>query len=213
MTDASQVAIVRHLKQHRDSTVVELGRALGRTSVTVRHHLAPLQQAGLVEALPRRHLRGPGRPEKVYRLTPLADDLLPENYAELACRLVDHLLQTVPEAEAARILSGSARDLARRLAEGWPDGLPARRDLCLQALETRGYFPSWTGSQEAGQLRLTHCPYWSAAIHSPALCQFDTSLLGGLLGASVTLEHTFARGDPDCEFRVAVDTLPAYRIK
>jgi len=212
VTDDTQAAIVHHLKQQGGSTLAEISRALGRTSVTARHHLARLERAGAVEALPRRHLHGPGRPEKVYRLTARAEMLLPDNYQEMACQLVEYVLHTLPQPEAARVIAGTAQQLADQLSRNWPEDLPARRRRTLEVLQSRGYFPSWKDPADGSCLSLRHCPYSLAASRSPALCAFDASLLTTLLKTELTLEQSIAHGDPVCELRLSVDRTPDFRI-
>ena len=211
--NATQAAIVAHLKEQGGSTLAETSRAVGRTTVTIRNHLARLERAGAVEAVSRRHLHGPGRPEKVYRLTPQAETLLPDNYQEMACQLVEHLLRTLPQPEAARLISGCAQQLAGELSQDWPEDLPTRRLRTLATLESRGYFPTWQDPADGRCLRLLHCPYALAASRVPGLCVFDVSLLSALLNTQVTLERSFAQGDRSCELHLWVDRPPSFRIK
>jgi predicted ArsR family transcriptional regulator len=213
VTNATQAAIVAYLKQQGGSTLAETSRAVGRTTVTIRHHLTRLERAGAVEAISRRHLHGPGRPEKVYRLTPHAETLLPDNYQEMACQLVEYLLRTLPQPEAARLISGCAQQLAGELSQDWPEDLPTRRLRTSETLESRGYFPTWQNPADGRCLRLGHCPYSLAASRAPGLCVFDVTLLSALLNTQVTLERSFAHGDPCCELRFSVDRPASYRIK
>jgi predicted ArsR family transcriptional regulator len=208
-----QAAIVANLKQQDGSTLAEISQALGRTTVTIRHHLARLERAGTVEAITRRHRHGPGRPEKVYRLTPQAEALLPDNYPEMACLLVEHVLHTLSPTEAARLISGCAQQLAAELSQDWPEDLPTRRLRASAMLESRGYFPTWLDLADGLCLRLRHCPYSLAASRAPGLCAFDVSLVNTLLGTEVTLEQSIAHGDPCCELRLSVDRPASYRIK
>lgn len=213
MHDDTQLAIVRHLRQQGDSTLAEVSRGLGKTTVTIRHHLSRLEADGAVVATSRHHARGPGRPEKVYKLTPRAVPLLPDNYQEIACQLVGHMLHTLAQADAAQLLSGSALQLAAELSQGWADDGASRRRRTLEALEARGYFPTWQDAGGDRCLRLRHCPYAVAAARAPGLCVFDVSLLGALLGTEVSLEQSIAQGDSVCEFSLSVDRLPSFRIK
>jgi len=208
-----QTALVGHLKRQGPSTLAQLSRALGKSSVTVRHHLGRLEQLGAVVDSPRHHPEGPGRPEKVYRLTPLAIPLLPGNDRELATELARQLQTVLPEADASKLFHDSGVRLAGRISQEWPEDPATRRRKALDALEDRGYFPSWEEDTGGKRLQLRSCPYDSAATSCPTLCAFDTGLLCGLMACDVTSERSIARGDPFCAFHLSVDSPSAFRIK
>ena len=213
MPDDVQTAVVRHLKRQGPSTLAQISRALGKTSVTVRHHLGRLEQLGAVEDTPRRHPEGPGRPEKVYRLTPQATPLLPGNDRELAGELARQIQRVLPEADATKLFHDSGVRLAGQISQEWPADPASRRGNALEVLEQRGYFPSWEDDTGSLRLQLRNCPYASAATSCPTLCAFDTGLLCGLLACNVTADRSIAHGDPFCEFRLSVDSPSTFRIK
>jgi predicted ArsR family transcriptional regulator len=213
MPEDLQTAVVRHLKRQGPSTLTQIGLALGKTNVTVRQHLARLEQMGAIEDSPRRHAQGPGRPEKVYRLTPKAAPLLPGNDRELAGELARQIQRALPESGASTLFHDSGMRLAGKISQGWPAASDSRRHMALEALEQRGYFPSWEADEGALRLQLKSCPYGSAADGCPTLCAFDTGLLSGLMGCDVSVHRSIARGDPTCAFSLAVDSPSAFRIK
>src|ERR1700722_13261019 len=80
-------SIVRLLKAEGPANSSQLAAKLGLTAMAVRLHLYALQEEKLVthESQP-----GPiGRPMKIWKLTPAADRLFPEAYAELSVALID----------------------------------------------------------------------------------------------------------------------------
>src|SRR5690242_9690219 len=81
-----------------DDIVGDLERLRGSiTSVTVRHHLAKLQEEGLVDIHETRHRSSPGRPQHVYTLTEQGNFFFPNNYQVLAQNLLNQIKkQLVP---------------------------------------------------------------------------------------------------------------------
>ncbi|HEU4656901.1 MAG TPA: ArsR family transcriptional regulator [Capillimicrobium sp.] len=91
-------AILVALRKRGEARADELSAALGITSSAVRQHLSPLAAAGWVEHRDERAEHGgPGRPRRVYRLTPAADSLFPKAYGELTTELLDHVGAEDPE--------------------------------------------------------------------------------------------------------------------
>src|SRR5678810_7040 len=86
-------AIAKLLKTEGPIDSAQLAERLGLTAMAVRQHLYALQREGLVTAEER-----PvpiGRPAKFWRLTPDADHLFPEAYAELSVALIDSVKDAV----------------------------------------------------------------------------------------------------------------------
>jgi predicted ArsR family transcriptional regulator len=198
----SRQRILEHIKRAGAASVAELSRALGLTPVTIRHHLEALQADRLLEPPQPRRKAGPGRPEKVYRLSPVADRSMPRNYGELcAC-----LLQEVREQPAGRPLGrlltemGEQHGQAAR-ARGQP-GSRSRQQAVCEFLDQRGYFPRL--ERQGGQLKLTlaNCPYLEAARETPALCLYDLGLLSALFGQPVSMAGRIVQQAPVCTFVV-----------
>ena len=92
------------LKMRGSSTVEELRRELGITSVTVRHHLEIMRAEELVREPSARHRSAPGRPHYEYALTTQAEEYFPKSYADLAF----HLMKKSNLAMALRNLMASS---------------------------------------------------------------------------------------------------------
>jgi predicted ArsR family transcriptional regulator len=212
MLDATASQIVRHLMQAGGSTIPELSRAIGRSTVTIRRQLLELVSQEAVEVTARHHVRGPGRPEKVYTLTRRAHALLPGDYQELACRLLEHLFTALPDHEARALLAGSAVQLAESLSRDWPEDRALRRRRAIQALDDRGYVPAWREAAPGPGIVFGHCPYLLATSRVRDVCVFDAALVTGLLHTEVALGPSIAAGEPACVF-LTVDMPPPVRIK
>jgi predicted ArsR family transcriptional regulator len=131
----------------------------------------------------------------------------------LAAELAHQVQRVLPDAEASGLFFDGGQRLARQISQEWPADPLSRRRKALDALEQRGYFPSWEDDRGGLRLQLRNCPYASAAIRCPTLCAFDTGLLCGLMACTATADQSIARGDPFCQFHLSVDSLSAFRIK
>jgi predicted ArsR family transcriptional regulator len=196
----NQQRIVLFLQKRNEATLSELRQELGLSHVTIRRHLDELMRAGIVSPPEKRRHGGPGRPEQAYSLTEKAEDLLPENYQDLA-RAVLGALETRHGTEWVRGLlreagSSMAADFGPIVDRGQHGFMPQM----LAGLEARGYLPAagtWSGRR---CLTFAHCPYLDAARASPVVCAFDQALLEKLLGEPVILFRRIAENDQKCIF-------------
>src|SRR3989337_1056536 len=101
----SRQRILEHMKRAGEASVAELSRALRLTPVTIRHHLEAMQSEQLLEAPQARRKTARGRPEMVYRLSPVADRSMPRNYGELCACLLREFQGQPPGLPLARILT------------------------------------------------------------------------------------------------------------
>jgi predicted ArsR family transcriptional regulator len=177
-------------------SVGELSRALGLTTVTVRHHLDGLTREDLVAEPSRRPRRGPGRPELTYTLTPKAAESLPRNYHELCRCLMETLSEAISPEQAVDLISRAGRRLGERHSLGPGARMQRRIDHAQAFLESRGYYPDW--EPNAARLTLLHCPYREVAEGWPAVCRFDQALLEGLLSTRVEIARRIADNAPAC---------------
>jgi DeoR family suf operon transcriptional repressor len=198
----SRRRIIMQLKKSEEASVSDLSRALGLTSVTVRHHLQELRREGVVGSPRARRRKGPGRPEMAYSLVPHARIDLPKNYQELCTALVEQLSEEPLIGALTEALIGAGQDLGR--AFGGVDETQANRTARIEAfLEQRGYFPRWSHESAGPSLHLANCPYREIAEHVPELCSFDKALLASLTGTDVHLEASIAGGAATCRFQLA----------
>lgn len=197
----SRERITHILKNRGQATVGELSQELGLTSVTVRHHLAILQEEGLV--LPPLLIRrpGPGRPQYVYRLSDAAAGLFPNRYDLLAGALIHDMETHLGPAEVEQAVARIARHIADEAGIPADAPPPERLEVALRFLQRQGYMTS-TEQDDAGHLLLHvhHCPYERVARQHPIPCALDRHLISVLLDVEPLQVRTMSSGEQACTY-------------
>lgn len=185
-----------------DDIVADLRQRRGAiTAVTVRHHLARLQEDDLITTPQLRHRNAPGRPQHVYTLTDAAKEYFPNNYKPLAAHLVEQLVAQLPPRQINVILEGVADRMAAD-ASLCDRPLLERLDLVVDYLNQHGYSARWETHPDGYLLQTTNCPYHHIADNQPALCEMDMRLVASLLGVVPRLQSRMSRGDSVCAYIV-----------
>jgi predicted ArsR family transcriptional regulator len=206
--------ILQHLREHGDSTVNELSKALDNlTAVTVRHHLDVLRSEGLVGAPVPQKRDTPGRPRYVYSLTDKAMALFPGNVRNLADHLFDEVVNSLPAEQVNVIFEG----VATRMAEDLPDKLKGttaeeRMEAVVEHLTAQGYEASWAQNDEGYILHTTNCPYQRIADEREHMCELDMRYISQLLGAVPRRLGRIIEGEESCSYLVRFNSLPEAEI-
>ncbi len=199
--------ILNILKERGQATVDEIvtdlrARRGDITSVTVRHHLARLQEEHLITTPEILHRNVPGRPQHIYTLTERAKEIFPNNYQPLTVRLLEQLSSRLPPKEVNVILEGVAQCMAvdAHITTGT---LPERLDMVVSYLNDHGYDAQWESHPDGFfVLRTTNCPYHHVAESSKALCDMDMHLVASLLGVVPRLMERISSGDKSCAYMI-----------
>jgi predicted ArsR family transcriptional regulator len=198
-------AITKLLKTEGPIDSTQLGERLGLTAMAVRQHLYALQREGLVTAEAR-----PvpiGRPAKFWRLTPDADRLFPEAYAELSVALINSVKDAFGEEGLERVLtSRCARqrvDYTKRIP---PRASLERKVRELAKVRTDEGYMAEIRSEGGGSYLLieNHCPICAAANACQGFCSTELDLFRTVLGPGVSVERAehIVKGDQRCVYRI-----------
>lgn len=193
--------ILEILKEERHATVEDLAERLELTPMTIRHHLNVLQAQNLVVAAKVRRSQKVGRPRLVYTLTEAADELFPQNYANLALHLVSELKETVGS-EGAREILGRVAD---RIAQEAPPPLEGqsfedRLEDVTEFLAEQGFITRWEKADHGYLLTNINCPYRHVSREHGDLCLMDTTLISRLLQTEPTRMSSQREGEAPCTF-------------
>lgn len=186
-----------------DDIVTDLEALRGSiTSVTVRHHLAKLQDDGLVDASQTRHRTTPGRPQHIYKLTDLGLSHFPNNYQDLASSLLQQIETQLPQNQVNVIIEGMASNMADRA--NIPQGsMRERLDAVVTYLNKHGYEASWDVYGGEGYVLYTHnCPYHHLAHETDLLCNMDMRLIANMLGVVPRLMGRVTEGNEHCSYLI-----------
>lgn len=191
--------IVQLLKQHGSLDAETLAAHLGITAMAVRQHLYSLQDEQLVTY--QEDPRPMGRPAKLWQLTPAANRLFPDGYAELTLSLIQSVKSAFGEAGLERLLeirTGQQREAyeqqmkAKRSAKPMvPQQRLKQRLSQLATIRTNEGYMADVSPQADGSFLLVenHCPICAAATVCTGLCAKELELFQALLGDEVTIER------------------------
>jgi len=171
------------------------------TSVTVRHHLAKLQEEGLVSEPLMRHRSSPGRPSHIYELTNHGASFFPNNYQQMTAKLIAHMDQALPQSTFNVIIEGIADDLATE-AEIPEGSTQERLEAVVNFLNSKGYEATWEATSAGYILHTQNCPYHHAAQANENLCQLDMRLVSRMLGIVPRLQSRISQGDDTCSYLI-----------
>jgi predicted ArsR family transcriptional regulator len=206
--------VAQTLLEQGSATAATLGERLGLTPAAVRRHLDAMIEAGVVEEVPERRVRGAsrgrGRPARRFALTQRGRAAFPHAYDELATEalrfLADSAGESAVEAFArSRVAALESRYAAVLAGAATPQ---ARAEALAEALSADGYAASTTDAGHGIQLCQHHCPVQHAAQAFPQLCDAETAVFGRLLGTHVQRLATIAHGDGVCTTHVPTPPAP-----
>lgn len=214
------------LARLREPTIQALCGATGVTATAVRHRLARLLEAELVEK--RAEVRGRGRPAHFYRLTSAGRNQLGDNSTRLAALLWQQVMQIESDAIREQVIEGVREGLAEDLATGITGQTPEERLAELGSrLQQTGFDVAVDETGDAPTLKEHCCPYHSVAGQSMTghtvaaaageqsagsavatdgaphqICQFEEQVFSSVVGAPVRITQHCSTGGGCCEFEL-----------
>ena len=199
-------AIVHLLKQEGALDAQTLAARLHLSAMAVRQHLYALQDEQLItyHEVPR----PVGRPAKLWQLTPAADRLFPEAYAELTVSLLTSVTEAFGAAGLERLLDVRTRQQIAAYDQqlAGQDTLQQRVEA-LAALRTdEGYMAEVQAQADGSFLLLEkHCPICAAAVACTGLCGKELEVFRAVLGQHAVIERTehMVVGARRCAYRVS----------
>jgi predicted ArsR family transcriptional regulator len=191
-------ALLTALKQAGRATIPRLAEILSISTEAVRQQLTALQRQGwIISDCGPDDAEGrlPGRPPAEYCLAPLADDLFPKSYAELALTLFDEL----PNPE--RTLTEITDRTVTALREPMAGDIEALRSI----YHANDPYTDLEKSERGYRLIERNCPYLQFASERPLFCSTTVSALRRLTNAEVVREERFQDNDGRCVFHIYMD--------
>jgi predicted ArsR family transcriptional regulator len=178
--------------------------------MAVRQHLYALQDEHLItyHEVPRPL----GRPAKLWQLTPAADRLFPEAYAELTVSLLTSVTEAFGAAGLERLLEVRTRQQITTYAEQMlgQDTLQQRVEALAAMRTDEGYMAEVQAQADGSFLLLEkHCPICVAAVACTGLCGKELEVFQAVLGQDVVVERTehMVVGARRCAYRVSAGVV------
>lgn len=130
--------ILACIKKSQGLSVAELCKKVGLSYMGVKQHCISLEKDGYLDSW--RRPKGMGRPEKAYRLTPLAQEFFPTQYTDFTVEILDSALKMYGANAADKILyiiyQAKTEDYIKKIKSS--DALGRASELA-QLRETDGY--------------------------------------------------------------------------
>lgn len=205
MLSQSRLLILEHLQKHGESSAAELGRSLGLTPVTIRHHLEAMISEGLIDEPEAQRRSGPGRPQLLYRAASSAEAHQPRSYEHLCLSLIDAARSSLPPLQLSQLILQAGSRVATLVAEQTAGRTEAKADLLFEFFEEQGYYPSLESLARGLLIQFANCPYLDVSQNAPEVCLFDLELISSFLDRAVRFERRIIAGDRHCQLFVEND--------
>lgn len=199
-------AIINLLKQEGPMDSQVLATRLQVSAMAVRQHLYALQEEHLVTY--QEEQRSMGRPAKLWQLTPDADRLFPDRYAQLSLSLIDSMTEAFGEEGLERLLEIRTRQQIEAYREHIPEDstLGQRLEALASLRADDGYMAQIEHVADGSFLLIeNHCPICAAAQSCTGLCRSELEVFQSVLGEDVVIERTehIVAGSRRCAYQVS----------
>ncbi len=201
--------LLYQLKSRGPQPAAALAAACAITPMGAHKQLKALQDDGLVSA--HDESAGPGRPRRMWTLTPAGHARFPDRHADLAVQLIRQAAAVLGPEAVDRLVSAREQeqlaDYRAALAGLATLGARVRRLAELRARE--GYMARADKDGRAWLLVEDHCPICAAAASCQGLCRSELAIFAACLGEGVVVqrvEHVLA-GGRRCAYRVTPAAL------
>jgi predicted ArsR family transcriptional regulator len=187
-------------------TADALAHKLGISAVAVRKHLAALERDNFVMTeLERRPM---GRPTYLYRPTATAQELFPNDYANLATAVLEMIRLLDGEHKVDELFQHRAEVLASELAARVQGAtLQERLRQVAMVLEEQGYMPEILKLPEGRERYLLtehHCPIFQVAKAFQQACTCELDVFLKLLQVKVERCDHRMMGHPHCSYLISL---------
>lgn len=189
----SRQRILDYIRQKRRVTSQEISLAFQMSPANARHHLAILEEQGLVSAVDQKIKPGKGRPVRLFQLS---YQISGQNFEILASALLQAIQDRREDPDQCPSLAAISAAMSNRIGEPeiQHDNLgkslstkTARLNGTIKALNHHHYQSHWEARSGNPQILLGNCPYLPLVKDHPELCALDTQILENLLQTQVKM--------------------------
>ncbi|WP_044878988.1 helix-turn-helix transcriptional regulator [Paenibacillus sp. IHBB 10380] len=197
--------IIDLLKQQGAMDVMALSSEFSLSGMAIRQHLNALKEEGFVTH--EEEARPMGRPAKLWRLTPEANQFFPSGYSELSVSLIDSMKEAFGNTGLDKLLAVRNKNMQEQYRQylGSASGLREKLDKLADIRTNEGYMAEVQDQDDGSLLFIEkHCPICEAAAACTGLCKNELNLFQTILGQSVLIERVeyILSGEGRCVYRV-----------
>lgn len=205
---STRAAVLKHLLDQQRCTINDLAEAVDINPISVRHHIARLEEERLVDSEEERH--GVGRPRRVYYLTEKGIEQFPTRTLHFTNRLLDMIKSDLPRETLDDLLQKMAASLTQGACE--PEDLEAlsldeRLDLLESCLTREGFSVLVERGEEAITIKETTCPYYYVGQIHAEVCSIDKTLISRMLSVAPERTTCLLEGDSHCTYVVPLSAV------
>jgi predicted ArsR family transcriptional regulator len=197
--------LLYQLKSRGPQPAATLAGACAITPMGAHKQLKALRAQGLVSS--HDEVDGPGRPKRLWTLTPSGHARFPDRHGELAVQLIRQAAAVLGPEALDRLISAreSEQQADYDAALGGLRTLGARVRRLAELRAREGYMARVEKDGNAWLLIEDHCPICAAAASCQGLCRSELRIFARCLGADVQVERVehVLSGGRRCAYRVS----------
>ena len=196
--------LLYQLKSRGPQPAATLAGACAITPMGAHKQLQALQEQGLVSS--RDEADGPGRPKRLWTLTPSGHARFPDRHGDLAVQLIRQAAAVLGPDAVDQLIAAREREqqAGYDAALAGLSALGARVRRLAELRSAEGYMARAEKHGKAWLLVEDHCPICAAAASCQGLCRSELQIFARCLGEDVRVErveHVLA-GGRRCAYRV-----------
>jgi predicted ArsR family transcriptional regulator len=193
--------ILAEIKRSQGLSVSQLAERIQLSYMGVKQHCVALEKDGYLDTW--RRPKGMGRPEKAYRLTPLAQEFFPSESTHFTTEILESLEQIYGPAAPEKILFQIYQNQTIRLqARIQGLSLEERARALVASREADGYMSEYYFNPDLKRHQIIeyNSPLLPIMEKFPMMVQLDTTLVENVLGVKVSREQERVVGLYRCTF-------------
>jgi predicted ArsR family transcriptional regulator len=190
------------LKQRPGLSLADIALERHISKVAALHHLAELEDQGLVERSYER--RSVGRPAVHFRLGQRSADIFPQAYTQVSVAALEFIERRLGREAVVGMLQERSHELADQNRPRLASTHLRERVEELARLRSEGGYMAEVGGKKAGTIELKehNCPILAIAGEFPEACEVERRMFESMLRANVATSHRVVAGDPVCRFLI-----------
>ncbi len=205
--------ILQILLKKQRCTINELAEAVGKNPISVRHHIANLEESQQISS--EEEIHGVGRPRRVYFLTNKGMEQFPHRYLSLSIRIVEQLKETLPPKTVAKLFREIAADMVNDHTTQIDLSnleMDERVALITQLLQNEGFVIEIAANDKGYLIKETSCPYKHIGEEHPEICLVDEVIIEKVLALEIEKTHCVLNGDPYCAYNAPKQEVSSIKI-